>query len=359
MASISKVTTKGGEVRWRVRSEKTLPNGTRVHAPSKTFHSREEALKERARRDLTGGTTGKGTLARYLQDWLEYRKKMGLVRPVTADKYQHVFADVIEHIGSVPLTKVGPEHIQFWLTELRKRGVSNSSMRTYKATLSGAFKAALKEGKIASNPCTVVEIPNDDEKPERVVPSLDRMREFLDLMDCTKHGPVYRLAAATGMRRGELCGLTWDNVDFGERELHVKQVVTNVRGKKLVVGPPKSKAGVRTIPLSATALQLLREAKLLSGGSSYVFPGNGGGPRSPSSVSSAGKRAKHQLGLPREFSPVHGCRHMFATNALRAGVNPRTLQQLLGHAKIEETLMYVKPDDEDRRAAVNVLDGLL
>ncbi len=359
MPSIERTKTKSGKPRWRVKSEKTLPDGSRVHAPSKTFDNYADAKAEAAKRELQGGTTGKGTLGRYLHDWLAYQEQMGLIRPVTAAKYRPIIEDVSAHIGSVALAKVDVDHVEFWLGKLRQRGVADSSMRTYKATLSSALKDALLQKKVSHNPCTIARIAPNKDTQERVVLPLSQMREFLTLLDLTKHGPVYRLAAATGMRRGELCGLTWGNVDFERQELHVRQVVTNINRKGLVVGPPKSKSGVRTIPLSDTALRLLREAKLRSGGATYVFPGPNGSPRSPSAVSSAGQRAKVQLGLPESFSPVHGCRHLFATEALRAGVNPRTLQTLLGHAKIEETLMYVKPDDSDRRSAVLALEGLL
>ncbi|WP_170469052.1 tyrosine-type recombinase/integrase [Ruegeria arenilitoris] len=359
MASINKVYTKKGEPRWRVKSERTTPNGERIHAPSATFKTYAEAKAEAAKRELVGGTFGKGSLAAYLSSWVDYRERMNLVRPSTAVGYRSVIDDANAHIGAVPLAKLSVDEIEYWLAAMRERGVSAGSLVNYKAIISSALNDAVKARKIIYNPCSAARLPKTSRHGERVVPPLVDVRLFLDALDLTEHGLLYRLCALTGLRRGEAGGLLWDCVDLEGKQLHVRRNLTRDKAGEWVLGPPKTRTSERTVPLVSDAVRVLRRAKLKAGSSDFVFPGKNGGQRSMGAVSDAGRRVKRNLGLPQAFSPAHGMRNFFATMMLRNGTEIRVLQGILGHASPEQTMSYQKPDDDDRAQAMNAIDGLL
>ena len=142
-------------------------------------------------------------------------------------------------------------------------------------------------------------------------------------------------ALATGLRRGELLGLKWTDVDLDRGMLKIQRAISRQNGK-VVEAPLKTKNAYRTLPLSADAISVLKMQKCKVGNSEWVFPSPIGGPMSPDSVLHMLQRVLKRAGLPR--IRFHDLRHTFATMALQNGVDIKTVSSMLGHYSAGFTL---------------------
>ena len=140
---------------------------------------------------------------------------------------------------------------------------------------------------------------------------------------------------ATGLRRGELLGLKWEDIDLEHGELRVKRQVARINGE-VVEAPLKTKNAYRTLPLSEDTIQILKVQKKKVGQSPWVFPSPTGGPISPDSVGNMLHRVLKRAGLSR--IRFHDLRHTFATLALQNGVDVKTVSGMLGHYSAGFTL---------------------
>ena len=146
---------------------------------------------------------------------------------------------------------------------------------------------------------------------------------------------LYYLDLATGLRRGELLGLKWADVDLDRGMLKIQRAISRQNGK-VVEAPLKTKNAYRTLPLSADAISVLKMQKCKVGNSEWVFPSPTGGPMSPDSVLHMLQRVLKRAGLPR--IRFHDLRHTFATMALQNGVDVKTVSSMLGHYSAGFTL---------------------
>ena len=137
---------------------------------------------------------------------------------------------------------------------------------------------------------------------------------------------LYYLDLATGLRRGELLGLKWTDIDLDRGVLKIQRAISRQNGK-VVEAPLKTKNAYRTLPLSADAISVLKMQKCKVGNSEWVFPSPTGGPMSPDSVLHMLQRVLKRAGLPR--IRFHDLRHTFATMALQNGVDVKTVSSML------------------------------
>ena len=139
----------------------------------------------------------------------------------------------------------------------------------------------------------------------------------------------------TGLRRGELLGLKWEDLDLERGNLRVRRQIARINGE-VVEAPLKTKNAYRTLPLSADAINVLMQQRRKTGNSEWVFPSPTGGPMSPDSVLHMLQRVLKRAGLPR--IRFHDLRHTFATMALQNGVDVKTVSSMLGHYSAGFTL---------------------
>ncbi len=206
--------------------------------------------------------------------------------------------------------------------------------------------------------------------PEMKVWTPEQLRTLLDFVATDSHGPMLRLAALTGLRRAELCGLRWQDVDLGSARLVVRQAITTVDHEPSI-GSVKSTRSRRVIDLDPVTVTVLRaqrkhqlEERLLGGpgwvdsGLAFSMPGGRGW--HPDVITRAFARLVERSGLPR--IRLHDLRHAHATHVLAPGTNVRVTFERLGHGSVAFTLDvygHVSPGQEaDAAAAVAALvDG--
>lgn len=299
------------------------------------------ALREQADR-LRGSEPGAGrqTVAAYLEDWLDGKRALRLSSRAAYCSHLDLYLRPV--LGHLRLGELRAQHVdQLLALLLEERGVSAATARRVHATLRGALNSAVKRRLIPYNPALQVELPAEA-RSRAAVWSPDEVGRFLDAVEDEPLGRLYLLIVMTGLRRGEAIGLQWQDVDLDSGSLHVRQQVVGVGGTTHV-GPPKTRAGVRTVPLDGATVLCLKKHRALQAeerscaGASWrdtghVFVAEDGSVLRPERVSRVFRVYLRRAGLP----PIrlHDLRHTSASLALGAGVSLKVVSDRLGHSTI-------------------------
>jgi integrase len=297
--------------------------------------------------------TSKATVGVFLEIWLRDYVATNTA-PSTADGYGFIVrCHLIPKLGNIPLAKLLPAHLQSYYAEAlvngrsdAKGGLSAKTVKHHHRVLSEALSHAVKWGLIARNVAQAVDPP----KPRRheiQPPSIDGVLEILALARETKYRPVLEFMAGTGVRRAEALGLRWTDLDLDRGTAAIVQTLQRIQGKGLVFQQTKTRASRRSIKLDPDTVAMLREhrgshlLRKLDLAEVYqdtglVFPGPLGRPLDPSVLTHSFKKLARKAGL--EGVRLHDLRHSHATVMLESGVNPKVVQERLGHSSISMTM---------------------
>jgi integrase len=367
--------------RWRGAITWTEPDGRR-HRRTVSGRTSAEAREnvDRLRASLRIGAlapSGTGSVADYLSGWIERDRQR--VRPSTwRARELHVRAYLIPALGRLALARLSSADVERALAEFlrvgsplasRRRPLSPLTVRHIRATLRRALKAAERAGLVARNAAADATPPYVPHRPVSYLSASDVGR----LLDGTRDdplGPLWALAVTTGLRRGELLGLSWSDVDEEAGTLTVRRSLAEAGEARWAMADPKSARSRRTLPLPALARGALdrqrvrQDAERAAAGTAWqdgaglIFTDAVGRPMSPGLVTHAFTRARERLSLP----PVslHDLRHSAATLLLAEGVPLAVISELLGHAGIAITAShYAAVVPELRREAADAMDRAL
>ncbi len=358
--SVFKEIAKDGAVSWRVRVDMVDPVTGKRRQPQRTYKTKREAEAGMAQWlvEIEHGTAvqdSKMTVGDYLDQWLA-TSAQHRVRPTTFASYEYLVRTYIAPtLGSVPLQKLTPVQVQTFYTKLlthrrfghgRRGGkLSHRTVRYMHAILRMAFKEAVRLGLVARNVIEAVTPPRPDRR-EAPSWSVEQMQRFLDAAEGDKYSPLWLLALHTGLRRGEILGLRWQDVDLDRATAQIRQSAVQVGGN-VHIQEPKTKSGRRTIALDDKCVAALREHRArqieqrLAAGPLWqdhdlVFTSEVGTPVDPANLYHRFVALTAKAGVPR--IPFHGLRHTHATILMVSGVHPKVVSERLGHADIGITL---------------------
>jgi integrase len=364
--------TKRNDGRWMARfTVHTAKGPKRRHIYGRT--RQEVAAKlAKAMTDRDGGIEldpSNVTVSEYLQRWLNDSVK-GSVRPITFESYERlVRVHVVPALGRVKLKALSPAHLQALYRDRLDAGLSPSTVQRLHAVIHRALKQALRWGLVLRNVSEVVDPPKAQRKEIRPL-TPEQVRTLLRTAEEDRLGPLYALAITTGLRQGELFGLRWEDVDLEAGRLSVRQTLTTPKGGRRL-GPPKRSKSRRSVKLTAGAVKALRDhrerqleerEKLaeLWQDHDFVFTTQVGTPLNRHNFfRRCYKPLLEEAGLPRSVR-FHDLRHTCATLLLSKNVNPKIVQELLGHANISQTMdtySHMLPDMQDR--AASAMDDIL
>ncbi|MGH9000169.1 MAG: tyrosine-type recombinase/integrase, partial [Acidimicrobiia bacterium] len=289
-----------------------------------------------------GEAVATGTVGAFLAEWLEVRSTS--LRPASVRAYRTHLGYLIDQLGTVKLADLGPGHVAACQTALLAR-LSPTTVRGVMVTLRQALKTAVAWRRLPWNPAAEVTMP-------QVLPSpmhpwtTEELRAFLAAAEGDRFYPIFVLLVSTGMRRGEVLGLRWADVDLDAGRLAVRHTIGRVGGKVLA-GEPKTAKSKRSIALDPATVAVVRRHRIaqleerlawvgLYRDQDLVFAGEDGAPINPEYVGRALRRIAGKAGV----RPVrtHDLRHGWATAALEAGVHPKVVSDRLGHSKVSVTL---------------------
>lgn len=297
---------------------------------------------------------GRRTFREYAEQW----RVAQIHRPNTAARtVSQLTKHVYPVLGARPLATLRPSELQAFVTGLSAT-LAAGSVRTVWGTVRAVLGAAVRDRLIGHDPAVGVKMP---EKPrEQVVPlTVDQVDALVRAApDHYRHLVV--VAAATGLRQGELFGLQADDIDLDARTMAVERQVQPAAGGGFLVGPLKNRASYRTIPVGTVVVNAVK-AHLKAHpakGREFVFRDAAGDPLTRNTFNSRVWRPLvERAGLPGVG--MHELRHFYASALIRAGLNPKVVAARLGHANAAMTLntySHLWPDDEDRtRQAVDEL----
>ena len=341
------------------------PHGRRVRKWHSGYRTKKDA--ERARVELLARLDQGAyvepsnlTVAAFLRDhWLPGLRAQ--VRPGTwAEHHSKVEVHLSPAIGGVLRQRLTPSHLNALYTGLLERGLSACTVLHVHATIRRALADAARWGLVPRNVALLASPPRPG-RPELQVWTAAELRAFLAHVEGDRLYALWLLAASTGMRRGELLGVQWPDVDLGRARIAVRRSLVTV-GHEVVVSEPKTAKGRRSValdPATVAGLKAWRKhqaAERLAWGpawtdSGLVFTREDGRPLHPREVTRAFSR--HVLNARVPVIRLHDLRHTHATLALAAGIHPKVVQERLGHANIAitpDTYSHAVPALEEEAA---------
>ncbi|MCD8322823.1 MAG: site-specific integrase [Oscillospiraceae bacterium] len=302
--------------------------------------------------------SGKITVLELLEIFISVKKN---VKPQTIRLYN-------ERITVIGRTWLGPKRIcevkqtdaKQWFVERSNEGKSYNTLRGFSALLKVAFQMAYDEYAIKRNPFSFNlrdVLRNDTKKKEALTPEQQRIwLEFIRSKKCyRRHYHQYVILLETGMRISEFCGLTIKDLDFEARTIRIERQLAKMQKHGLIIQEPKSSSGIRTIPMTDTAYESfkallaerpkLAEEPVVDGVSGFVLLNIKGCPTTGNAFDGIVRDARRNfqkmhpdIEMP-DITP-HTFRHTFCTNMANAGMDPKTLQYIMGHATVNMTLNH-------------------
>jgi integrase len=313
----------------------------------KTRKEVQEQLKIALREQQQGMliATPQQTVEQFLAQWLEDHKAALRIR--SYERYEELTRlHIIPVLGHHQLQKLTPQHVQAFYTRKLKEGLSSTTVNGLHAMLHKALDDAVRYNLIARNVCDAVTPPRRGHFEIQPL-SMEQAQQFLAIAKGHSLEALFVLAITTGMRRGEILALKWQDITFSQNMLQVRRVFTRRPGNRYIEAEPKTEKSRRSILLAPIVVTLLkqhrarqREAKLKAGAQwqdlDLVFCTSFGTPLNPSKVVDRFKTLLKRGGLP----PIrfHDLRHSAATILLSLGVHPKVVQELLGHNQISMTM---------------------
>lgn len=336
----------------------------RLSAPTK------RALEERIREVLNQADNralvgyDRITVAEFTRRWLESVEPNP--RPSTFRRYQDIMnGHVLPLIGHIKLVKLSPLDIQRLYADRIASGLSSTTVHLLHVVLHRTLKQAVRWGMVPRNVTEMVDPPRRT-SPEITTWSSDQVADFFAATDQHYLAAFWRLRLPTGMRRGELLRLKWEDIDLTRGSLAVRRTISRGKSGTWEIGEPKTASGRRSIAVPQSCTAPLRKHRVdqnkerlrlgeLWGNHGFVFTNRTGRPLHVNSLAFQFEKLTKATGLPKiRFQDL---RHTGATLLLAKGSHPKIVQERLGHSDISMTLnrySHVTPDMQ--RLAAEALD---
>jgi integrase len=295
----------------------------------------------------------------FVNRWLPSRKAS--LKPSTYDSYERtVRLHIIPSLGHLRLQNIGPEHLDALYADMLAAGAARKSVRNVHAIMHKALRDAMRKDLVIRNVADAADAPRQPRPGENEMKTwtASEVQEFFAAVKDHRLAVAYTLAAATGMRRGEVLGLRWTDLDLSKRRLVVAHTILSVN-YKITEGTPKTVRGRRSMVLDDETVRLLTEYRKIHPpaehrtelGRGLVFAREDGGPIHPDYFSQTFERTVKKLGLPR--IRLHDLRHTNATLGLAAGIPVKVISERLGHATTsftQDVYMHAIPALEEDAA---------
>ena len=326
---------------------------------------------------LLGGAevqTKNKTFRQFADEWVNEIlkpkvKPLSYQRKVTTLEHQ-----VYKHIGGVPIGKLTHSQIQKMVNDLSESGLSYSTVKKAYEAVSACLRYFRIKTSSSFNPCEGITLPEMKRKSdsdieffteeERKRICKEATRKYNNGKDVYRLGWVFVLLLYSGLRVGELCALTWKDIDFSERMILVTKNAIEVteidkKGNKHSVlktqNSTKTKSGIRAVPMTEKAFTALSELQKITGGYEYIVTSSKGVRIRPTRLDTTFHKILAAIDLKQVG--VHTLRHTFATMLFNNGCEVKVVSELLGHSdtKITENI-YIHLIQQERVKAIRSID---
>ena len=310
------------------------------------------------------------TLGEWLDKWLD-EYMIFTIRESTLDSYRAMVKNQVKpFIGGKQIASLTTADMQKFYNKIKKEGrvrehpihgktLADSMVRGVHMMLHEALDTAVKERLIAKNPTNGTTVPKCN-YPEKQILGDNQLETFLEAIKGHEYWcDFFYVEVMTGLRRGEICGLKWQDISFEENKLQVKRSVSVKKGGGVSIGETKTETGVRCIQMPPSVAELLKSKKQTAI-TEWVFP-HFLHPEQPISPASAYRKLKVILkNAELPLIRFHDLRHTFATHATQGGVDPKTLAGILGHTNASFTLdTYTHVTSDMQKSASAVVGSMM
>ncbi len=293
-------------------------------------------------------------LREFSKQWYDDYAKNNLA-PSTQEYYDIIInSHIIPLLGNIKLSELKPIHIQNYLTEKirngrldgKEGGLSKKSVKRHYTVLNQILKYAVKLQVLENNPAKPIDPPRP-ESPDIKAMTQKQLEKLLDVAKGWIYDFIY-IASFTGVRRGELLALRWQDVDFENNSLQIRQSVSKLSGGRLVFREPKTKSSIRLISIDNDIINILKKINktqkknklrlgdIYNNEHNLVFAKEDGSPYLPLYTTRQFNKVADKASLSK--FRLHDLRHTHATLMLKASVHPKIVQERLGHSSITQTL---------------------
>ena len=321
-------------------------------------------------RDVDLTEDSRMTLGEWLDKWLD-EYMIFTIRESTLDSYRAMVKNQVKpFIGSKQISSLTTADMQKFYNKIKKEGrvrehpihgktLAYSMVRGVHMMLHEALDTAVKERLIAKNPTNGTTVPKCN-YPEKQILGDNQLETFLEAIKGHEYWcDFFYVEVMTGLRRGEICGLRWQDINFEENKLQVKRSVSVKKGGGVSIGETKTETGIRCIQMPPSVAELLKSKKKTAI-TEWVFP-HFLHPEQPISPASAYRKLKVILkNAELPLIRFHDLRHTFATHATQGGVDPKTLAGILGHTNASFTLdTYTHVTSDMQKSASAVVGNMM
>lgn len=343
-------------------------NGKRKQQYFKKLQECRQWLADAQFQDEHGSIDASGDMT--VDAWFEYwteNIKSGSTKHNTVRNYKERYKyNIKPYMEDILLKDVKPLHCQNVLNQMFVGNYKDSTINLTRITMNVLFDDAVDNGLITKNPITKsVKVASGNEVSSKRAMSVNEQKHFLEMAKDSSYFNQYSLVLQTGLRTGELTALKWSDVDFENRVLHIRRTM-DFRNNEWKISTTKTKNGKRDIPLTKKAIEILLSLKRDDKKSNiipmeyhdFVFLSKNGKPILNSAYNLILRRICEKSGIER-FS-MHELRHTFATRCIDAGMTPKALQEILGHANISTTMdIYVHVTKDSKSKELESVEAVL
>jgi integrase len=359
--------TRRGRHSWRLKYDVPAGNAGRQTKFVTLKGSKAEAQREAAK-ILASLATGSHvdpsteTVAQFVERWLQDWADSNVSNKTWTRYAQLLRKHLCAHVGSVPIQKLRATDLQKIYATMAKDELADRTRLNLHRVVSTMLKHAVQWGVVARNVTTMVDAPRVKAREVEIL-SPEQIQSALASLRSPELKTIAAVALGTGLRRGELLALRWQDVELDGAVIRVEQAVEQTTRGGIVIKEPKTRHGRRAVSLAPTTVAVLREhwtvqqqMRLALGlgkapVDGYVFANWDGAIRSPHWLTQAWRKAMKRAGLKATF---HSLRHTHASTLITRGLDVLTISRRLGHGSAVITLgVYghlFKPDD--RAAAI-------
>ena len=373
---------KGKCRKWQLRvpvglDPRTGKYKTRTRRVSGTYTEAKSALREFIAQieDNKVATRSSTTFKECVDDFLTRREASGNYTACTNESYRALLTLACEHLGYAEVTTIDARELERMYAAMRTgdtisgRPASGTTLNLLHKAIRLVFDDLIEQGILIQNPCRKMETPRRDTKEKRAL-GPERIRTLVAELDCDSEAECgYFLAITMGLRRGEICGLSWTDVDFASSVIDIRHSYDHFGNLKV----PKTKAGNRRLPIPTFVAKALERHKtaqrsLLSSmaektgrtlqqtSDTAVIVGLDGKRMNPNSLSARWRQDRGPLGV--EGWCLHELRHSYLTMLALEGVHPKVMQELAGHSNSQTTMdIYTHVNMSQKRCAAEVIES--
>lgn len=323
-------------------------NGKRKQRKRRGFRTKREAqsaLIEAQNALMTGKYVKPSSklLKDYLKEWMNI-KQHSIARETAKTNLSYINNHIIPEIGSIQMSKLTALDVQKLISRLLEKGLATSTVKRIFNILNTALNKAEKMQIVQRNVATLVDKPKVKRK-ELKIWSINEVYRFLEAAKSSRYYTAFHLAIMTGMRQGEILGLRWQDVDFDNCKIYIRQTLSH-DGKEFNTGA-KTSSGIRSITIDHVTMEKLKRqyriitvekkhARSIYNDKDLVICTSTGNQVSPSSIVKIFRKLLLNSNLNR--ITFHDLRHTHASLLLMQNVHPKIVSERLGHSSIQMTL---------------------